>query len=495
MCRRDTGANDYFLNKEVMPAVNIDIDLKDDIQMLEGIDSVGFFSRVFFSEVIGVGQKLLGTVPTDSVRRELHDFAKFLNIIATKAREEFVPLAFYGTKVKTSVILVAKHETIDNYGIIPYVTRIQKSVKQGYDSIYLAGWSEDFIRSIIKIKKEIEDSMLTFIRRYDYSVHGTIKAVLMVCQPRSSYLVQQKQLQDEVLEAFSAIVPEIEKGLMKIMSVARIKNIGFKVAIRSLDSEVRNPIGCCLGKSAERLKKLKERFPLEFIGLTLWSDDIKEFIASAISPLNTKYIDSIQIDEENLIADVTVLTRDSALKAIGREGYNVKLASELTGFLVNIRPLPQLNDYQTPEDELTIILKREIPEILNNDIEIVTVSRIRDFGSKVIVKWKDTKSNPNSRATEVCYGFEQQNLWRIKQYFPSEFIHFHEWDQQPEEQIILCLFPIRRYDIESVEIDDSSNFAVVTLNQVLDNTTSGQNPQNIQLCEGVTGYTIEILSP
>lgn len=495
VARRDTGAYDYFLQNEMMPAVKADVRMQEDLQILEGLDSVGFFSRVFLSEVIGVGQKLLGTVPTDSVKRELRDFAKFLDTIAIKAKEEHVTLSFNGTKVKASVILVAKHETIANYGIRPYVSRIQKCLNEGYDSIYLAGWGEDFIGAVIQIKKEIEELMLTFIRRYDYPVHGTTKAILMVCQPKSSYLAQQKRLHDEVREAFPNIVPEVEKGLIGIMSVARIENVGFKVAVKALDPELRNPCGCCIGTGAERIKKLKERFPSEFIGVTLWSDDIKEFIANAISPLNSRYIDDIQIDEENLIANVIVLTRESANKAIGRGGHNVRLASELTGYLINVQSLPLLHNDKTPEGELTAILKREIPEILNSDIEIVAVSRIRNVGSKVIVKWKDIESNIVNRSSEACYGYDQQYLRRIKEYFPGEWIHFHDWDQKPEEQIRLCLYPIRSYEIESVEIDDSSGLAVVTLNQIPKNTILSESAPNIALCEEVTGYKIEIIHP
>jgi len=492
--RRDAGAYPYFFSNELMPALSADPKIQNDLEMLESLDNVGFFTRVFLSEITVTRQKLLGTVPTETVKRKLREFAKFLETIARKGKDEKVPLSFNGTKVSASVILVAKHETIDKHGIKPYIRRIKRCLREGYESIYLAGWGEEFIGAVIQIKKQIEGEMLTIIRRYDYPVHGTVKAILMVCQPKSGYLSQQKRLHDEVRNAFADIVPEVREGSVKIMSIARKENIGCKVAVKAIDPEVENPIRCCIGKDAERLKELKERIPGEFIGVTLWSDDMKDFITKAISTLNPRYIDDIQIDEENLIANVTVRTNESVSKAIGKGGNNVKLASELTGYLINIQLLPSLVTYQSPEDELMAILKLEIPEILNSDIEVVRIARIKEIGSKVIVKWRDTKLIPNHRASETCYGFQHDKAKRIKQYLSGEWIHFHDWYQTPEEQIALCLYPVKSHEIQSVEIDDPSRLAVVTLNRIPDIVLTESDP-NLVLCEEVTGYQIEIMYP
>jgi hypothetical protein len=256
IARRDTGAYDYFFQKEMMPAVNGDPRLQEDLQLLENLDGVGFFTRVFLLEVTVTGQKLLGTVPTDTIKRELRDFGRFLEVISTKAKYEKPPLSFMGTKVKASVILVAKHETIDRYGINPYVSRIQRQLKEGYDSLYLAAWGNEFIKAVISIKGKIERDMLTIIRRYDYPVHGTTRAVLLVCQPKSSYLARQKRLHDEVRQAFAEIVPEIKDGLINIVCLSRIETVGMKVAIKAVAPELGDPTRCCIGAGAQRIKWL-----------------------------------------------------------------------------------------------------------------------------------------------------------------------------------------------------------------------------------------------
>jgi len=494
VARRDTGAYDYFVENEMMPAIKDNPVIQDDLQLFENLDTVGFFTRVFLSEVIVTGQKLLGTVPTDTVKKELRDFAIFLETIAKKAKYENPPLSFMGAKIKASIVLVAKHERIDTYGIKPYVTRIQRELMKGYDSIYLAAWGDEFIKAVISIKGRIEREMLTIIRRYDYPVSSATRAVLLVCQPKSSFLARQKRLHDEVRQAFTEVVPEIRDALVNIVRISRIENVGMKVAIKSKQPELSDPRGCCIGVGGQRIKLLKQRFPNEFVGIILWADNVKEFVKNAISPLNPKYIDDIQIDDENLIANIIVLSTESARKAIGKTGTNVRLASEITGYLINIKLSPSLEKVQSPEDELREILKREIPEILNRQIEIMSIARIKGTGAKVIVKWAANESEQKYRASEMCYGYDHANLQRIREYLQGERIYFHDWYKAPEDQISICLYPIKRHEIESVEIDDSSRLAVVTLSLNASKTASSETDLNLALCEEVTGYKIEVIS-
>ncbi len=492
--RRDTGAYDYFFRNELEPTISADTKIEEDFQLLENLDTVGFFTRIFLSEVVVVGQKLLGTTPTEVVRRELREFARFLCKIARKAKDENVPLSFIGSRVRTSIILVAKHETINRFGVKPYVSRIKRSLNDGCESIYLTGWGDVFVKAIVQLKKEIKSEILTFIRRYDYQVFGTTKAILIVCQPRSSYLAKQKRLQDEVRQVFEKTVPEITEGLIQIHSIAREESVGIKVAVKSVDENINNPAGCCIGIGAERIKKMKESFPEEFISVITWSENLENFVTDALSPLNARYIEGINIDEENLVIDVIVKTQYSAAKAVGKRGCNVRLASELTGYLINIQ-IPSPQNELSPEDELKQILTREVPEILNNEIELVKIARLKGIGSKVIVKWTDSMTVSAYKASEICYGNQHETNKKIRELFPYEWINFHDWHQTPEEQIALCLFPIRRHQIRSIEIDDSSNLAFVTLVNVLNHNGLNKDDPNISLCEEITGYHIEILSP
>lgn len=111
--RRDTGAYGYFMENELKPAIKIDPTLNHDLQVLEDLDSVGFFSHLFLTEVKQTGDKLPGTMPTQAVQQELRNFASFLQKIANKGPDERVPLNFKGVKVKTAVVLVAKKKQLN----------------------------------------------------------------------------------------------------------------------------------------------------------------------------------------------------------------------------------------------------------------------------------------------------------------------------------------------------------------------------------------------
>jgi transcription antitermination factor NusA-like protein len=332
--RRDTGAYDYFMENELNPTIRSDNMVETDLQILQNLDSVGFFTRVFLTEITVTGQKLLGLVPTTTVRNELREFAQFLEVIATKGKEEDVPLQFRGAKVNAAVILVARSETIRAHGIYPYINRVKRCLQEGIDSIYLTAWGVDFVKAVIKIKTKIEKNLVTILRRYNYSLTDKTKAILLLCQPKASFLAQQKQLHEEVTNALADIVPEIREGTIKIMAIARTKNVGFKVAITSVDKNITNPKACCI----DRLSRIKERFPNEFVGIVLWSEDIKEFVINSLVPLTSKYVNKVEFDDENLIVNIQVISKEAAGKAIGKNGYNVRLAIELTGWFMNINP-------------------------------------------------------------------------------------------------------------------------------------------------------------
>ena len=118
--RNSESAFDYFIENIVNMAVWNDQNIKPDLQLLEDIDSVGYpFTRIFLNEVKITSQKLIGTIPTETVKRELRDFASFLWTIAIKAKDERVPLDFKGVKIKANVVLIANPITINRYGIEP----------------------------------------------------------------------------------------------------------------------------------------------------------------------------------------------------------------------------------------------------------------------------------------------------------------------------------------------------------------------------------------
>jgi transcription antitermination factor NusA-like protein len=423
----------------------------------------------------------------------LRNFSVFLQTIAKKGDKEYVPLAFQGVKVKAAVVLVARKETIDSYGIAPYINRISRLVKEGYDSIYVTGWGEEFIKKIIEIKKEVEGELITVLRRYDYQVRETVKGILFVCQSNLSLVARQRELQEEVKQAMSEIIPEFKNWEIKIVSIARIRGVGCKVAVRPVSGgDVFNSLSICFGENNERFEQLKLRLPNEFLAIVPWSDDTKKFIINALTPLRERYVHSIEIDEENLVANIEVLTDEAYNKALGRNNCNVKLARDLTGWLINIKGIKRSEIMPTTEEEVNEIIRTHVPEIKNEEIEILRTARIEGIGTKVIVKWKNNITK-KFLASQACCGRDHEHLKTIQQEIIGEWLYFHEWNDDPRELIIGCLYPIRKSDVSSLDLKHEEKTAFLKLINSKEFGQSWRTSYILSLAEKVTGWQIKLL--
>ncbi len=130
---------------------------------------------------------------------------------------------------------------------------------------------------------------------------------------------------------FELEVPEIEQGLLQIKSAARDPGIRAKIAVWTNDRRI-DPIGTCVGMRGSRVQAVTNELAGERVDIVLWSDDPAQFVIGALAPAN---VSSIVVDEEKHAMDV-VVDEDNLAIAIGRGGQNVRLASELTGWQINI---------------------------------------------------------------------------------------------------------------------------------------------------------------
>ncbi len=136
----------------------------------------------------------------------------------------------------------------------------------------------------------------------------------------------------EYMEAlFRREVPEVSDGTIKIMGIARDPGIRAKVALYSKDRDV-DPIGACVGVRGSRINKIIQEFKGEKIDLVVWSPNITTYAVNALSPAR---ISSITVDEEEKSLEVVVPDNQYYL-AVGRRGQNVKLASRLLGWNIDI---------------------------------------------------------------------------------------------------------------------------------------------------------------
>ncbi|TXI20213.1 MAG: transcription termination/antitermination protein NusA [Nitrosomonas sp.] len=134
-----------------------------------------------------------------------------------------------------------------------------------------------------------------------------------------------------LIKLFELEVPEIEEGLLEIKVATRDPGSRAKIAVKSNDQRI-DPIGTCVGMRGSRVQAVISELAGERVDIVLWSDDPATFIINALSPAE---ISSIMVDEEKHSMDI-VVDNENLAQAIGRSGQNVRLASELTGWELNI---------------------------------------------------------------------------------------------------------------------------------------------------------------
>ncbi len=148
---------------------------------------------------------------------------------------------------------------------------------------------------------------------------------------RGPQIILSRTAPEFVIKLFNLEVPEIEDGLMELKACARDPGMRAKIAVKSNDPRI-DPIGTCVGLRGSRVTAVRNEIGGENIDIVLWSADPAQFVIGALSPAE---VSSIVVDEEKHAMDV-VVDEDNLAIAIGRSGQNVRLASELTGWTINL---------------------------------------------------------------------------------------------------------------------------------------------------------------
>jgi N utilization substance protein A len=175
-----------------------------------------------------------------------------------------------------------------------------------------------------------------------------VRAVILGVDPtqRGAQIMLSRSSPEFMKELFAQEVPEIEQGLLEIKSCARDPGSRAKIAVISHDRRV-DPIGTCVGVRGSRVTAVTNELAGERVDIVLWSDDPAQFVIGALAPAN---VQSIVVDEERHAMDVVVDEENLAI-AIGRGGQNVRLASDLTGWRINIMTAEESQARQASESE------------------------------------------------------------------------------------------------------------------------------------------------
>ena len=155
---------------------------------------------------------------------------------------------------------------------------------------------------------------------------------------RGQQVILSRTSPEFIRELFENEVPEIEQGLLEIKGAARDPGVRAKIAVVAYDKRI-DPIGTCVGMRGSRVTAVRNELGGEQVDIVLWSEDPAQFVIGALAPAN---VESILVDEDKHAMDV-VVDEENLPKAIGAKGQNVRLASELTGWQINI---------MTPEESL-----------------------------------------------------------------------------------------------------------------------------------------------
>ncbi|MFA7292582.1 MAG: transcription termination factor NusA [Rhodocyclaceae bacterium] len=171
------------------------------------------------------------------------------------------------------------------------------------------------------------------IPKENLRIGDRVKAYLLKIdrQARGPQLILSRTAPEFIAKLFELEVPEIDDGLMEIKAAARDAGMRAKIAVKSNDQRI-DPIGTCVGLRGSRVQSVTNELAGERVDIVLWSADPAQFVVGALAPAE---VSSIVVDEEKHSMDVVVDEANLAI-AIGRGGQNVRLASELTGWTINL---------------------------------------------------------------------------------------------------------------------------------------------------------------
>ena len=183
------------------------------------------------------------------------------------------------------------------------------------------------------------------VRAYLEDVHPT---------PRGPQLFLSRSAPQLVVELFKLEVPEAGEGLITIHAAARDPGLRAKIAVSSKDPRI-DPIGACVGMRGMRVQSVSNELAGERVDIILWSQDPAQFVINALAPAE---VQSIVVDEESHSMDVIVDEAQLA-QSIGRGGQNVRLASELTGWEINVMTEETASEKGATESANTLELFKE----------------------------------------------------------------------------------------------------------------------------------------
>ena len=194
-----------------------------------------------------------------------------------------------------------------------------------------------------------------------------VRGLLFDIRPekRGPQLFVSRTATDMLIELFKLEVPEIGEGIIEVLGAARDPGLRAKIAVRTKDARI-DPVGACVGMRGSRVQAVSNELAGERVDIILWDENPAQFVINAMSPAE---VVSILVDEDSHSMDVAVAEADLA-QAIGRSGQNVRLASQLTGWELNVMTESQAAEKASREEQS---LQQEFMAQLDVDEEVARI--------------------------------------------------------------------------------------------------------------------------
>ena len=243
------------------------------------------------------------------------------------------------------------------------VTGIVKRVERGNVYLDLGGNAEAIIyREEMILREAVRPG--DRLRGYLHDVRS---------EPRGPQLFVSRVAPEFLIELFKLEVPEVGQELIEILGAARDPGLRAKIAVSSNDPRI-DPVGACVGMRGSRVQTVSTELAGERVDIILWDDNPAQFVINAMSPAE---VVSIVVDEEKNSMDVAVAAEQLS-QAIGRGGQNVRLASQLTGWELNV--MDEQQAVEKSEEEMQK-LQKLFMEDLDVDEEVAVILAQEGFSS------------------------------------------------------------------------------------------------------------------
>ncbi|MGY6089482.1 transcription termination factor NusA [Avibacterium paragallinarum] len=218
---------------------------------------------------------------------------------------------------------------------------------------------------ILELKQEGQSAEAVILRedmlpRENFRLGDRVRGVLYKVSPESkgAQLFVTRAKPEMLIELFRLEVPEIGEELIEIKGAARDPGARAKIAVKSNDKRI-DPVGACVGMRGSRVQAITNELGGERVDIVLWDDNPAQFVINAMAPAD---VTSIVVDEDNHSMDIAV-EEENLPQAIGRNGQNVRLAIQLTGWTLNVMTTAALNEKHQAEDNKVLKLFMEALEI------------------------------------------------------------------------------------------------------------------------------------